>query len=151
LAKLLVCKQNVVLTSSTMQKRLYQLCTLFISLALMSLPVQQAFANDMISGGMNPGKQAASPVQTHCHDAGTHMAATQGITKAVSSTDISAKVCCCDQCDSPCQSDCSSHVVSALIGTQNGFKPPLMASRFLATSIAFSSHTDTPPSPPPLG
>jgi len=130
-----------------MQRRLFKLCTLLVSLALMALPVQQAFADS----SMNQHMQDSDAAPAHCHDGGNTTGVQQTLAKAVSNTDVAGNACCCEQCDKHCQPDCSSHAVSALLPDTPVHKQPLSPTVFVLTRIVFSTHGYAPPSPPPLG
>ncbi len=123
-----------------MQQRLLKICTLFISLALMVLPVQQAFANSVMAASM----QADTDNPAHCFSTGN------SADKVVSGTKVAANDCCCEQCDSHCPSDCSSHAASVMIFDMPAHAHQLSLSVFQPLEFFFASQGYAPPSPPPL-
>jgi anaerobic selenocysteine-containing dehydrogenase len=130
-----------------MQRRFLKICVAILSLALTSLPIQQAFAAaiamDMTESDM-----------THCQnmDASGYTSYNDDSTTGNSSSmnDV-AYGCCCDNCDTSCSTHCSlGAVVNALPATDADTVVNSMHATNAPALPEFSSHTLTPPSPPPL-
>ena len=111
-----------------------------MSIALISLPVQQSFAAVM-------SMDMADTEMTHCQDPAT---STDTLYSASSVSDISYD-CCCDNCDTSCSTHCSlGATVTALLSTSLDKAIEHNHAIRIETLPHFTSHTLAPPSPPPL-